>query len=382
MVFACKTGLTSFTRRTQQLRGILTSQRPMSSGEENDVILQSVHNKGLITLNRPKALNALNLPMIRKIYPAMKKWENEKCMVIIKGAGEKAFCAGGDVKSLAEAGLKGDHIGKTFFREEYTLNALIGTYSIPYVALIDGITMGGGVGLSVHGPFRVATERTLFAMPETTIGLFSDVGGSHFLSRLGGKLGLYLAITGHRLRGIDCLKAGIATHYCESSKLPELEKELLECKNPATDIKEILDRSTKAHKVEQHQFNLAPHLKQIENCFSAPTVEEIVARLKADGSDWAVKNLEILSKVSPTSCKVIKKELEEGATKSLQECLMMEYRLGSHFCDRMEFYEGVRALLIDKDQKPKWNPPTLEEVTQELVDYHFAPLSPEEELKL
>ena len=325
------------------MRAILALQRSMSSGEENEVILQTVANKGIITLNRPKALNALNLSMIRKIYPAMKKWEHEMSMVIIKGTGEKAFCAGGDVRALAEAGMKGNHIGKIFFREEYTLNALIGTYTIPYVALIDGITMGGGVGLSVHGPFRVATERTVFAMPETTIGLFADVGGSHFLSRLGGKLGLYLALTGHRLKGVDCLKAGIATHFCKSFKLPELEKELVNCKNPETDVKEILDRSTKASNAESHVFSLAPHLEQIENCFSAPTVEEILVRLKKDGTEWAVKTLEILSKVSPTSCKVIKKELEEGATKSLQECLIMEFRLGSRFCDRLEFYEGKKT---------------------------------------
>jgi 3-hydroxyisobutyryl-CoA hydrolase len=182
-------------------------------------------------------------------------------------------------------------------------------------------------------------------MPETTIGLFADVGGSHFLPRLGGKLGLYLALTGHRLKGVDCLKAGIATHFCESSKLPELEKELVNCKNPETDIKEILDRSTKASKVESHVFSLAPHLEQIEKCFSAPTVEEILLRLKKDGTEWAVRTVEILSKVSPTSCKVIKKELEEGVTKSLQECLIMEYRLGSHFCDRLEFYEGKKDIL-------------------------------------
>jgi len=271
MLLLYKTGLTSYLKRPTAVRVILALQRSMSSGEENEVILQTVANKGIITLNRPKALNALNLSMIRKIYPTMKKWEHEMSMVMIKGTGEKAFCAGGDVRAIAEAGMKGDHIGKIFFREEYTLNALIGTYTIPYVALIDGITMGGGVGLSVHGPFRVATERTIFAMPETTIGLFADVGGSHFLPRLGGKLGLYLALTGHRLKGVDCLKAGIATHFCESSKLPELEKELVNCKNPETDVKEILDRSTKASNVDSHVFSLAPHLEQIENCFSAPT---------------------------------------------------------------------------------------------------------------
>ena len=336
----CRTGLTCNLKYNKVSAAILGIRRTMSSGEENDVIFQSVNNKGVIILNRPKALNALNLPMVRKIYPTLKKWEQEKTMVLIKGTGEKAFCAGGDVRALAEAGLKGNHIGKTFFKEEYTLNGLIGTYCIPYVALIDGITMGGGVGLSVHGPFRVATERTVFAMPETTIGLFSDVGGSYFLSRLGGKLGLYLALTGHRLKGLDVLKAGVATHYCESSKLSELEKKLLECKNPDTDVRDILDKITKESKVDNYEFSLKPHLEQIDHCFSAPTMEEIVKRLEKDGSEWAKKTLEILSKVSPTSCKVIKKELEEGATKSLQECLAMEYRLGSHFCDRLEFYEG------------------------------------------
>ncbi|PSN41571.1 3-hydroxyisobutyryl-CoA hydrolase [Blattella germanica] len=382
MVLLCRSSLTSHLRYQKISTVVSAARRQMSSGEESDVIFQSVNNKGVITLNRPKALNALNLQMVRKIYPTLKKWEQEKSMVIIKGAGEKAFCAGGDVRALAEAGLKGNHIGKTFFKEEYTLNGLIGTYCIPYVALIDGITMGGGVGLSVHGPYRVATERTVFAMPETTIGLFSDVGGSYFLSRLGGKLGLYLAVTGYRLKGLDVLKAGIATHYCESSKLPELEKKLLDCQNPDNDVRNILDKATKESKIEGYEFSLAPHLKQIDECFSAPTMEEIFARLEKDGSEWAVKTLEGLRKVSPTSCKVIKKELEEGATKSLQECLTMEFRLGSRFCDRLEFYEGVRALLIDKDQKPNWNPKRLEDVTDELVDSHFAPLPPDEELKL
>ena len=273
----------------------------------------------------------------------MKKWERKMSMVIIKGAGNHAFTVGVDFRDLAKPAVKMRHPGKIFFREEYTLNALIGTYTIPYVALIDGLTLSGGAGLAVHGPFRVATERTDFAMLASGFGFFADAGGSHFLPRLEGKLGLYLALTGHTLKGVDCLKAGIATHFCASSKLPELEKELVNCKNPKTDIKEILDRATKASNVESHVFSLAPHLEQIENCFSAPTVEEILERLIEDGTDWAVETLKMLIKVSPTACKVIKKELEEGATKSLQECLIMEYRLSSHFCDRLEFYEGKKT---------------------------------------
>ncbi|KAJ9599364.1 hypothetical protein L9F63_010126 [Diploptera punctata] len=226
----CRTGLTTNLKPQKISTVILRIRRTMSSGEENDVLFNSVNNKGIIILNRPKALNALNLSMVRKIYPTLKKWEQEKSMVIIKGAGEKAFCAGGDM----------------------------------LVVVI-------------------------------------------FLSRLGGKLGLYLALTGHRLKGLDLLKAGVATHYCESSKLPELEKTLLECKNPDTDIRDILDKITKESKVEGYEFSLKPHLEQIDNCFSAPTLEEIVKRLEKDGSDWAKKTLEVFSKVSPTSCKVIKK---------------------------------------------------------------------------
>ncbi|XP_030761932.1 3-hydroxyisobutyryl-CoA hydrolase, mitochondrial isoform X2 [Sitophilus oryzae] len=346
------------------------------STEESDVITQEVGDKGIIILNRPKALNSLNLSMVNKIYPALKKWESEKSLVIIKGAGGKAFCAGGDVKAIALAAFKGDKLGHDFFRAEYTNNGLIGNYKIPYIALIDGIVMGGGVGLSVHGPYRIATEKTLFAMPETQIGLFPDVGGSHFLSRLQGRLGWYLALTGYRLKGTDVLRAGVATHIVNSKDIENVEKALLECKN--NDINSAL---AKFHQDNKSEFSLAPYLEKINFCFGAPTVEEVYERLEKDGSKWAEETINTLNKMSPTSMKIAYKELEIGKNLNLLDCLRMEYRIAVNCVNNHDFPEGVRALLIDKDQNPKWKPSTLKEVTDELVNSYFANLPEEQELR-
>lgn len=212
--------------------------------ETAEVLLERRGCAGVITLNRPKLLNALSLNMIRQIYPQLKKWERDPdtFLIIIKGAGGKAFCAGGDVKALSEAKKAGQTLSQDLFREEYILNNAIASCQKPYVALIDGITMGGGVGLSVHGQFRVATERSLFAMPETGIGLFPDVGGGYFLPRLQGKLGYFLALTGFRLKGRDVHRAGIATHFVDSEKLHVLEEELLALKSPsAEDVAGVLE---------------------------------------------------------------------------------------------------------------------------------------------
>ncbi|KAH8347019.1 hypothetical protein KR059_004112 [Drosophila kikkawai] len=342
----------------------------------SSVLATESSNKGMIILNRPKALNAINLEMVRKIYKHLKKCEKSKSLLIIKGTGEKAFCAGGDVRALVEAGPTDE--SKSFFREEYSTNALIGNYKIPYIAIIDGITMGGGVGLSVHGKYRVATDRTLFAMPETAIGLFPDVGGSFFLPRLQGKLGLYLGLTGYRLRGGDVFYSGIATHYCESSKISDLETALLNCPD-ADDVPELLQ---KYHSTPEKPFSLQPVLEQINKNFSADSVEGIFENLKNDGSEWANKTIETLCKTSPTSLKVTFRQLELGSQLSLAQCLIMEYRLAVRHLERSDFKEGVRALLIDKDQKPKWQPAQLSEVTEEQVQWFFRKLPDTEELKL
>lgn len=307
------------------------------SSDHNDVLFEDIGNKGLITLNRPRALNALNLSMIEKIYPVLKVWEKEKLLVIVKGAGGKAFCAGGDVRAVTEAGLKGNSkVGQDFFRKEYITNGLIGSYSIPYIAFIDGIVMGGGVGLSIHGKYRVATEKTLFAMPETQIGLFPDVGGSYFLPRLSGRLGYFLALTGHRLKGVDVLKAGIATHYCESSKLTELEKALLDS-SKTEDIKNALNEFNTP---PNEEFSLLPYMDKINKCFAPGSVEDILERLEKDRSQWALDTLKLLNRMSPTSLKIAVRELDLGKQMSLQECLQMEYRLAYNCLANNEFFEG------------------------------------------
>ncbi|XP_074728805.1 3-hydroxyisobutyryl-CoA hydrolase, mitochondrial isoform X1 [Strix uralensis] len=343
-----------------------------------DVLLEKRGGAGIITLNRPKALNALSFPMIQQIYPQIKTWEQdpETFLIIIKGTGGKAFCAGGDIIAISDAGKVGDRLTQDFFREEYILNNAIGTCKKPYVALIDGITMGGGVGLSVHGHFRVATERTLFAMPETAIGLFPDVGGGYFLPRLSGKIGYFLALTGFRLKGRDVLKAGVATHFVESEKLPALEKDLIALKSPSTEnIADLLNSYHVKSKVDQEkEFVLDEHMEKINSLFSANSMEEIVKKLKQDGSPFAIKQLETINKMSPTSLKMTLRQLKEGASMSLQEVLTMEYRLTQACMRGHDFYEGVRAVLIDKDQSPRWKPAALEEVSDEFVDDCFKPL--------
>ncbi|KAM9122964.1 3-hydroxyisobutyryl-CoA hydrolase, mitochondrial [Pangshura tecta] len=343
-----------------------------------EVLLEKRGCAGVITMNRPKALNALNLSMIRQIYPQLKTWEKdpETFLIIIKGTGGKAFCAGGDIRAITDAGKVGDKLAQDFFREEYILNNAVGTCQKPYVALIDGITMGGGVGLSVHGPFRVATEKTLFAMPETAIGLFPDVGGGYFLPRLPGKIGYYLALTGCRLKGRDLQKAGIATHFVESEKLSALEEDLIALKSPSKEnVADVLNSYHMKCKIDQEkQFVLDEHMDKINSLFSANSMEEIIQNLKQDGSPFALKQLETINKMSPTSLKMTLRQLREGASLNLQDVLTMEYRLSQACMRGHDFYEGVRAVLIDKDQVPKWKPATLEEVTDEFVDNCFKSL--------
>ncbi|KAK6310184.1 hypothetical protein J4Q44_G00200650 [Coregonus suidteri] len=360
--------------RLQSIRGqMMTSQ----AGAE--ILVEKVGNAGVITLNRPKALNALNMNMIRLIYPQLKKWETDKetDIVIIKGAGGKAFCAGGDIRAVTEAGKVGDPLAKNFFREEYILNNTIGTYQKPYVALIDGITMGGGVGLSVHGRFRVATEKTLFAMPETAIGLFPDVGGGYFLPRLQGQLGLFLALTGFRLKGRDVQRAGVASHFVESQKIAALEKELVDLKTPSIEeVSRVLDSYQKRSSLDAEKpFVLEQHIDVIDKLFQSNSVEGIVHNLKTDGSPFAQKQAETLAKMSPTSLKITFKQLQAGGAMSLQEVLVMEYRL-SQACmvKGSDFYEGVRAVLVDKDHSPKWSPSTLKEVSEQSVEDCFSSL--------
>ncbi|XP_013390198.1 3-hydroxyisobutyryl-CoA hydrolase, mitochondrial isoform X2 [Lingula anatina] len=377
---AVKTAL----RRTRVLSGQIHGSAPMSTAVSQDgVILDTVNTTGVITLDRPKKLNTLDLPMIRRIYPQLKSWEKDPNihLVVIKASGDKAFCAGGDVVAVTEAGKVGDRLAQDFFREEYILNNAIGTLKTPYVAIINGITMGGGVGLSVHGKFRVATEKTLFAMPETAIGLFPDVGGGYFLPRLGSHLGNYLALTGFRLKGADVQKAGVATHFVDSSEIPDMFDALVKLPSPTEkDISNVLEDYHRKCSPDK-EFVLQSHLDDINRNFGGETVEEIMSALEKDGSEWATKQLETLKKMSPTSMKITLRQLQVGGKLSLEECLRMEYRMTQGCVRGKDFYEGVRAVLVDKDQSPKWDPATLEEVTNEVVESYFKPLPEEKEWK-
>lgn len=314
----------------------------------------------------------------RKIYNAVKKWETTKNLVIVKGATGKAFSAGGDVRSVVKEG-SASQASKDFFGQVYTLADLVGRYKSPYVAFIDGITMGGSVGLAVHGTYRIATERTMVGLPETAIGLFPDVGGSYFLPRLDGNLGLYLGLTGARIKGKDVFRAGLATHFCDSGRLPELEHDLMETNNE-TDVKTVLNRFCPVDPAERDPK--IKNLDQINKCFSASNVEGIVKQLELDGSDWAQNTLKLLNKVSPTSLKVTHRQLEYGSKMNLPDCLKMEYRMLVRHLEGHDFNEGVRAVLIDRDQQPKWKPITLEEVNEDIIKTYFKELSKDDELKL
>lgn len=371
-------------RSTSRLNTKNMTTSAAKNSEFTDVLFERRGDKGIITLNRPKALNSINLEMAKALTSQLKSWHTDSqiSMVVINSSSEKAFCAGGDVKAITGSGPEG---GKVFFRQEYTLNNLIGALSVPYVALINGIIMGGGCGLSVHGNYRVVTERALFAMPETAIGLFPDVGGSHFLQKLPGSLGLYFALTGERLSGRDLFKAGIATHFVPSDKINNLQDEILRIEKPdLLKIDRVLSKYQEQWEDDyRKEFSLKPYIGRINSIFGkANTVEEIFEGLEKDNSEWSKKQYETLKKMSPTSLKLTFEQLRRGKTMTLQECLKMEYRMACRVLENKEFYEGVRALLVDKDNKPKWNPAKLEDVTEALIGAYFEPLPRNEELQL
>ncbi|CAF1316707.1 unnamed protein product [Adineta ricciae] len=362
-------------------------QEKPSASLTDEVKFDYINKTGIILLNKPKALNALSLSMVQQIYPKMKEWESDGKteLVIIKSTSPKAFCAGGDIKALLSKTSDGERLRNEFFREEYKLNNLTGNYRLPYVAIINGITMGGGCGLSVHGPFRVATETTTIAMPETAIGLFPDVGGSHFLPRLPNNLGVFLGLTGYRLRGIDVLHAGIATHFVPSDRLEEVERRLIEIpKANYNSVKEVLDKSSQSAIQSQPPFSLQEQLPLINRLFSINTkdVETIFEQLKSDGSEFASKQLSTLEKMSPTSLKLTFEQLKRGQKLDLKDCLIMEYRMVQNVMNGHDFFEGVRSVLIDKDNKPQWKPNTLKGVSDKDIEAYFAKLSSSDDLRL
>jgi len=334
-------------------------------------VLTSIEGKaGRIRLNRPKAIHALNTGMCRVMLDALTAWRNDPAVeiVLVDHAEGRGFCAGGDIRMIAESGAGDGVAAREFFRTEYQLNHAMFTCDKPIVAFMDGITMGGGVGISQPAKYRVATENTKFAMPETGIGLFPDVGGGWYLSRLPGKMGEYLALTGHRLDGAECLALGLATHYLPAEALEDAKARIVV--DPASAEAILADLSLPAP-----EPRIAAHRAGIDRLFAADTVEGVLAALEADGGEWAVAQLATLRTKSPQSMKVSLRLVREGRTRaSFAEEMAQEYAIGGRIAQSRDFIEGVRALIVDKDNAPQWKPATLEGVSDAMVDAIFAPL--------
>ena len=329
---------------------------------------------GRLTLNRPQALHALTTVMCSTCITVLSDWRRDPAVqaVLIDHSGERGFCAGGDIRMLADSGASDGRLARAFFFTEYRLNHLLFSYPKPVIAVMDGITMGGGVGLSAPARYRLATERTTFAMPETGIGLFPDVGGGWFLPRLPGRIGLWLALTGARIKAADCLHAGLATHHVPSERLPELKVALAE--NPI-DIEALLAQ----FHVDPGPAPLRAHRAELDAAFGQGSVEAILAALEA-GSDWARAQALALRTKSPQTLKVAFRQLALGlAAPDFAANMAMEYRLGARVVQRHDFLEGVRAVIVDKDNAPKWDPATLEGVGEDLLDAIFAPLPADQE---
>eukprot|EP01038_Epipyxis_sp_PR26KG_P013447 gene13447-18031_t len=381
-----------------------------SSAIENIITSQNT-NVITLALNRPKQLNALNLDMCIEIKNSLLNSINARESTIgafiVKGNGGKAFCAGGDVKAIWQeitdlkvkssnnvigSGQLG-YLHGDFFRQEYIMNYLLGVSIAPQVSLWDGIVMGGGVGLSVFGEFRVATENTLFAMPETAIGIFPDVGSSSWLPHLRPGYGNYIGMTGCRMNSADLLHTGIATHFISSEKLSELEAEIIKITPSNTidsrkKIKTILKtfQDCSSNKPDPSTSHIASQSENIKLCFgdskSVTDIFSSIQKLADNGNEWAVKTLLALQKVSPTSLKITFQQLARGHSLDLKSCLEMEYRIMMNCMKSSDFSEGIRALLIDKDNKPVWNPKSIEDVHDDYIESFFTPLDPAYELNI
>jgi enoyl-CoA hydratase/carnithine racemase len=350
----------------------MTTKPSLKISDDQDVLSKVDGNAGVITLNRPKALNALSLSMIREMTRILMEWKDDPLVrtIIIQSANEKAFCSGGDVRSVYEAKLRGDKdYLVAIFQEEYLLNYIISVYPKPYISLIDGIAMGGGLGISIHGTHRIVTERTSMAMPESNIGFFPDVGSSYFLNRCPGEIGTFLGVLGESISGEDALYTGLATHRVDSAEIPAVYQALLEAES-ASDVDDILQDAAGG----QQDCFLSTHRNLIDKCFSYHTVEEIFAALQQEsdpiGCEWLKRSL----KKSPTSLKVALAVLRRSKGMSLKEVLALDFIVSQHCVKGHDFFEGIRAVLVDKDQRPLWKPSTLEDVTPEMIEAYFVPL--------
>ncbi|MCP5383125.1 MAG: enoyl-CoA hydratase/isomerase family protein [Sphingomonadaceae bacterium] len=343
-----------------------------------DILIHRHGAVGHISLNRPKALHALTLDMCHAMSAALTEWADDDGIeaVILDHAEGRGFCAGGDIAFLRNSALNdGGVSGRRFFHDEYQLNHQMMTYAKPIVAFMDGITMGGGVGIALPCKYRVATENTRLAMPETGIGLFPDVGGGWHLSRLGGRLGQFLALTGARLDGAECLWAGLATHYLPAEMVADAKARIIEKPGRISGVLSEMPGTPPKARIEDNADKIARH-------FASERLEDIVASLDASDDEWAAKERATLGTKSPQTCKVALRQLAESEKLSdFADNMAMEYRIASRVLTRPDFAEGVRAVIVDKTNDPSWDPATPEGVSEELIDSIFAPLPADEEWK-
>ena len=357
----------------------MTAQAAAVAGPEPELIVRREGAVGVIRLNRPKALNAMTLEMSLGIDAALDQFEADPAVVVVllEGAGERGLCAGGDIRGLYESSRTGGDLGKVFWRQEYIMNARIAGFPKPYVAFMDGLVMGGGVGLSAHGSHRVVTERTKLAMPEVGLGFFPDVGGTFLLSRSPGEIGSYFGLTGQTMNGPDAIYARFADAVVPSGKLADLREALVNLRAGVgfADVKATID----GFATGETSGPVAALQPQIDRWFAHDRMQDIIADLQRDGSELAQSTLKALNEKSPRGMVVALKllRLARGSS-SLEECLVREYRAALEVFRSDDFREGVRAAVIDKDRNPRWSPARISEVTPELIAPYFAEIGADE----
>lgn len=351
----------------------------------DDILLERRGALGIVTLNRPKALNTLSLSMYRVMDPKLLEWGRDPSVrgILVRGAGDRAFCAGGDVRAIYDArahpnGAAGDYKAD-FFREEYRLIERIHRFPKPYIALMDGIAMGGGLGVSVNGSHRVTTERSLSAMPEVHIGLFPDVGATRYLNRCPGRIGLYLALTGARIKAADMLYVGFATHYVRHERLAELTDALAAIDWRAGQERARVDAVLGAFHEDPGEPPLRARRAEIDRCFAGGSVEAILDALAREDTDWAWETRATIERASPISLKITFHQMQLGeAGVDIEQALALEYRMTQHVMAAHDFFEGIRAVLVDKDQKPRWEHGSLSGVSAAEVARYFQSLGERE----
>jgi enoyl-CoA hydratase/carnithine racemase len=356
----------------------MTAEAP-AADSENDLIVRREGSAGIIRLNRPKAINAVTLEMFRGIDKALDRFQDDPAigLILLEGAGDRGLCAGGDIRALYDSSRANGDLGKILWREEYILNARIARFPKPYVAFMDGIVMGGGVGLSAHGAHRVVTERTKLAMPEVGLGFFPDVGGTWLLSHSPGEIGTYFGLTGQTMNGPDAIYARFADAVVPSGQLPVLRRLLTEIRpgTASSEVRGLIDDFATGETAGP----VAAQQADVDRWFSYDRMEDILAGLRHDGSELALSTLKALNEKSPRGMVVTLRllRLARGAS-SLEECLVREYRAALEVFRSDDFREGVRAAVIDKDRSPKWSPSRVEDVTPQMLAPYFAVIGAEE----